>query len=41
MENELSEQLSELKLVYDRVITPETVPLQEHESVIAITIELK
>lgn len=41
MENELSKQLRELKLMYDRVITPATVPLQVHESVIAITVELK
>lgn len=41
MESELSKQLSELKLMYDRVITPVTVPLQAHESVMAITVELK
>lgn len=40
MENRLSKQLRELKLVYDIIISA-TVPLQVHETVTAITGELK
>lgn len=41
MENELSKQFCELKLVQDMVITPVTVPLPARETVTAMAAELK